>query len=105
MIRFPLLQIGIGLLALIACAENSPPAPEPQVTPVPAAIRERFGLAPFYQKHIAVGPLPIVGSAKVSDPALREAAWIVRHVLEGRDDLLGAMATNRTRLAVMAFSP
>lgn len=103
MIRFPLLQLGIGLLALIACAENSPPAPEPKVTPMPAAIRERFELAPFYQKHIAVGPLPIVGSSKVSDPALREAAWIVRHVLEGRDDLLGAMATNRTRLAVMAF--
>jgi len=35
------------------------------------------------------------GSARVSDAALREAAWIIRHVLSGRDGLLHALAENR----------
>ncbi|MFM7215829.1 MAG: peptidylprolyl isomerase [Verrucomicrobiota bacterium] len=103
MIRTLLLRLGLGLLALTLHAQDSAAVSGSQVGPVPPALRERFQLAPFYQKHIAVGPLPIVGSSRVSDPALREAAWIVRHLMEGRDDLLGAMATNRTRLAVMAF--
>ena len=30
-------------------------------------------LADFYQKHLEVGGLPVLGSAKVSDAALREA--------------------------------
>ncbi len=103
MIRLLLLHLGLVLLSLTGRTEDGAPSPASGVTPVPPAVRERFQLAPFYRKHTAVGPLPIVGSSRVSDPALLEAAWIVRQMLEGRDDLLRAMATNRTRLAVMAF--
>ncbi|MFM7102618.1 MAG: hypothetical protein ACKO3N_15775, partial [Verrucomicrobiota bacterium] len=74
------------------------------VGPVPEALRREFSLAPFYQKVLRVGPFPVVGSARVSDPALREAAWIVTRMLEGRDDLLDALASTRTRLAVMAWN-
>lgn len=75
-----------------------------RVGAVTTTVRETFQLDPFYQKFLSVGGLPVVGSAKVSDAALREAAWIVQHVLEGRPDLLKAMADNRTRLAVMAWN-
>lgn len=78
--------------------------PAPRVERIPDALRTGFGLAPFYQKVIRVGEFPIVGSERVSDPALREAAWIVSHMLEGRGDILAAMASNHTRLAVMAAS-
>jgi peptidyl-prolyl cis-trans isomerase A (cyclophilin A) len=72
-----------GLLCEIAAAGE----PLWQVGPVPETLRESLGLASFYQKHIAVGGFPIVGSEKVSDNALREAAWIVRHVVGDRDDI------------------
>jgi cyclophilin family peptidyl-prolyl cis-trans isomerase len=67
------------------------------------ALRREFDLAPFYQKNVMVGALPIVGSAGLSDPAMREAAWIVGHMLAGRDDVLDAMADQGVRLAVMAW--
>jgi cyclophilin family peptidyl-prolyl cis-trans isomerase len=76
----------------------------PSPTPIPTASREEFQLAPFYVKHVLVGGLPIVASAKCSDAAVREAAWIVQHMLAGRDDLLAAMSKARVRLAVMAAS-
>ena len=88
-----------GLLSQLTAAERS----FWQVEPVPKTLREQLELAPFYQKHITVAGFPIVGSAKVSDHALREAAWIVRHVVGERDDILQAMAANKVRLVVMAW--
>jgi hypothetical protein len=79
-------------------------ASQEAVTAVPEAVRVRFGLAPFYEKYLDVGGLPIVGSANVSDYALLEAAWIIRHMLAGRDDILQALAANRVRVAVMAWN-
>ncbi len=70
--------------------------------PVPPEVRAQFHLAPFYQKHVAVGGLPIVGSAKVSDAALAECAWIVVHMLEKRPDILEALSKGGVRFAVMA---
>lgn len=69
---------------------------------VPAELREKLGLAPFCQKLILVDGFPIVSSAKVSDDALREAAWVVSHELDGRLDILQAMTKAKVRLTVMA---
>jgi hypothetical protein len=73
-----------------------------EVLEVDATLREKFNLAPFYQKHLLVGEFPVVASAKVSDAALGEAGVIVRGMLAGRDDIVEALAENRIRLAVMA---
>jgi hypothetical protein len=95
-----ILTFGIGgLLSQFTAAEQS----SWQVEPVPKTLREQLELAPFYQKHITVAGFPIVGSAEASDHALREAAWIVRHVVGERDDILQAMAANKVRLVVMAW--
>jgi cyclophilin family peptidyl-prolyl cis-trans isomerase len=75
-----------------------------QVGPVPERVREKFGLAAFYQKHVAVEGLPIVSSSNVSDYALLEASWIVGQMLTNRSDILEAMASNNVRLAVMAWN-
>ncbi len=74
-----------------------------RVVPVPKTLRAEFNLAPYYQKNVMVGSLPVVGSARVSDEALLEAAWIVRRMMEGRDAILEAMAKQKVRLIVMAF--
>ena len=74
------------------------------VQPVSDELRAEFELAPFYQKSVMLGSFPIVGSANASDEALLEAAWIVRHLLPGRQDILDAMADQKVRLVVMAWN-
>lgn len=97
----------IILAALVVGLSSRVPAAEPsawEVGPVPDVLRQQLQLAPFYQKHVAVAGFPIVGSAQVSDAAMCEAAWIVRHVVGPRDDILQAMAANKVRLVVMAWN-
>ena len=74
------------------------------VGPVSDELRADFELAPFYGKSVMVGPLPVVGSADVSDAALLEAAWIVHKMVGQRDDILQAMADQSVRLVVMAWN-
>ncbi|MBN1421974.1 MAG: VCBS repeat-containing protein [Planctomycetes bacterium] len=69
----------------------------PAVTSPPAAL----GADPFYAKHVSAGGLPILGSAKVSDRALQEAACIVDQMLGARDDLRKALIDSDVRIVVM----
>lgn len=80
------------------------PQPIPEVTAVPETLRQEVNLSPFYQKYAYAGPLPVLGSAEVSDYALKEAVWLVRHVLAGRDDILQALADNNVRMVIMAHN-
>jgi len=88
-----------GMTLMVAAAEADAVVAAPS-----AALRERLSLSPFYAKHLDCGGMAILASAKVSDQALREADFLVRQVLHGRDDLLRAIATAGIRLAVMAPS-
>ncbi|MFP6893545.1 MAG: hypothetical protein VCA18_07335, partial [Opitutales bacterium] len=72
------------------------------VKPISDQERERLDLDPFYQKRVVVGGFSIVGSKKVSDYALREAGYLIRQMMGGRDDLLAKMNANKTRLTIMA---
>ncbi len=74
------------------------------VTEVPEAIRTEFELSSFYQKYIDVSGFPVVSSDKTSDYALCEAAWILRHMLAGRENILTAMAKKNVHLVVMAYN-
>ncbi len=75
-----------------------------QVGPVPQTLRDDWNVPDFYQKHLDVGGLPILGSAKVSDNAFREARWILQHMLEGREDILKTLADKHVHLAIMAYN-
>ena len=72
------------------------------VTAPSEELRAAFKLAPFYQKAIVFGGFPIVSSDKVSDYALREAAFIVDQMLIGRDDIRQALVANKVRMAIMS---
>jgi hypothetical protein len=89
-------------LAALLFAASSLSAADLAVGPIPDAVRSAYSLDPFYRKHV-VGQEPLVlGSAVVSDAALVEGAWIVRHMLAGRDDIRKAMTASKTRLVVIA---
>jgi cyclophilin family peptidyl-prolyl cis-trans isomerase len=70
--------------------------------PVPEKLKEKLKLDPFYERYVDADGLPILGSKKVSDDALAEAAWIVRKMLDGREDILDAMAGQNVRAVIMA---
>lgn len=91
------------LLVAIFPVFNNPRLVYCQVNEVPESIRHSLDLDAFYQKHLDVGGFPVVGSEKVSDAAMLEAAWIIKKMVGHRPDLLRAMAENHTRMAVMAF--
>lgn len=61
-------------------------------------------LAPFYKKHVSVRGFPVLGSEKVSDYALLEAAWLIDRMLAPRPDVLQALIQNKVRFAVMAVT-
>jgi len=107
-----------GALLLVACARPhhrggaraaTPPPPAPRrdsalksITPPPPDVSAQFRLSPFYTKYLDVGGLPIVASSRVSDYALREAAFVVRNMVGHRPELLAALGKAHVRLVVMA---
>ena len=76
----------------------------PKVAAPPAKVRAALGLDAFYQKHVDVGGFSIVSSKNVSDYALLEAAYLIRQMVGPRDDILKAMAKNKTRFGIMAYN-
>ncbi|MBM4052963.1 MAG: hypothetical protein FJ270_09535 [Planctomycetes bacterium] len=69
--------------------------------PIPADVRERFGLKPFYEQCIVWEGLPFVASAKVDPRALQEAVWLARRMLRSRPEIARAMGANNVRVAIM----
>jgi hypothetical protein len=89
-------------LALSASWLSGSGADSDRVGPVPPALVESLQLRPFYEKHVSAGGFPVLGSKRVSDFALLEAAYLIDQMLAGRDDLRAALITNKVRFAVMA---
>lgn len=75
--------------------EVEPPAP------IPAEVRERFALAPFYTQCIVWEGLPFVASASVDPRAMQEAVWLARRMLRSRPEIARALAGNKVRVAIM----
>jgi len=109
----------VGRLAVVALAAMAPVCTAPAQTPtkppleigppprllvgdVPKDLRDKLKLDPFYQKYLDLAGMPVLSSAKVSDHALIEAAYLIREVLSNREDILKEMVKNRVRFVVMA---
>jgi hypothetical protein len=94
---------GAILLASTFVAGEEPAAPPPapaaasgdsrSVGPVPDELRKKLDLSPFYVKHVSAGGLPVLSSAKVSDFALLEAAYLLDRMFEQRPDVRQAMTS------------
>lgn len=91
----------VGSLATLLFQPLEAGASDSVAPPSPETV-SAFKLAPFYAKCVLVEGLPVVGSAKVSDYGLREAAYLIRQQIGHRPEVLRAMASNNVRFAVMA---
>ena len=84
---------------------HGPKEDKPKVTPIPAAVIEKFNLdTTFYKKHVDYKGFSILGSAKVSDAGLLEACYLIDKLLGDREDILKAMIKRGCRFVVMAPS-
>ena len=90
-----LLAVVSNWLPAFACGDENEKYP---ITTPPAELQ----LNPLYTKYVSAGGYPIVGSAKVNDYALKEAAYLVEMLLAKRPDVRKAMVISGSRLIVMA---
>jgi hypothetical protein len=95
----PVLLVSIALASPAAGAR-----PQVPVTAPPATVVSSFSLSPFYKKYVDVDGLPILGSDKVSDEAMREAYDIVYQMLRTNEEVWNALIWMKVRVAVMAPS-
>lgn len=101
--RTPSCRIGVCLAGLLVLSPIGWGASILEVGSIPDDLRTRFQLDAWYQKMILVETLPIISSARTSDPALREAAYIVRQMLGSRPEILQTLADESARVVVMAY--
>ena len=88
---------------LAATFAFSAQAGEKSIDAIPDSLRDTFKIAPFYaQDQLAIGDMPVVASAKVNPFALKEAKYLIDHMLDGRDDIRKAMVDSHVRFIVMA---
>src|SRR5258706_12695676 len=80
-------------LSLSAFCAAPPPAPPPElkIGEVPDALKTSLKLSPFYKKYVDANGFPVLGSGRVQDAAMLEAARIVNKMLDGRDDIRSAI--------------
>ena len=99
-ILFILLAIGVAAAAVDAKKASPPPT---GVTAPPKNVAESLDLDPFYKKYVSAGGIAVISSDKVSDYAVLEAAYLINHMLDGRDDICKAMVANKARMVVMGI--
>ena len=73
-----------------------------QVSSIPESIRDFLDLHPFYQKRVEIGEFSIIGSSKVSDFAMKEAAYLIDNMVGKRKELLVTLNQNKARFVIMA---
>ena len=95
-----LLYVALGLLSGRGIDCNGGPAGLARGDRSAQGVGPRPILHQVSQRH----GLPVVGSSKVSDYALREAAYLADKLLDHRPEVRDAMIRNKVRLAVMAYS-
>ena len=104
--------IYIGLAVVLGCGmsagrlfsapeKGSSKPPATGVTAPPKDVVESLKLDPFYKKYVSACGMAIVGSDKVSDYALLEAAYLINQMLKDRPDICKAMIANKSRVAIM----
>ncbi len=74
-----------------------------EVSTPPASEVERLQLDSFYEKYLSYQGFPIVASSEVSDYALKEAAFLIGQMLEGREDVIAALVAGKVRLSIMSI--
>src|SRR5258706_11374271 len=93
-----------SLLIFFALFVSSAFADPPKLPPPSPDLQKQLNLSPFYQKSLDDHGLWIVSSEKPTDYALYEAAYILDHMLQNRNDLRQALIDHNIRIVVMAYN-
>ena len=73
-----------------------------EVSEITSTVRQSLNLSGFYRKYVVVGGFSIVGSPKVSDFALKEAAYLIDKMTIKHPEYLQKLAENKVRFSIMA---
>ena len=73
---------------------------EYRVTKPPKSLK----LDPVYEKYVSASGYPVIGTARVNDYALLEAAYLIDMMLARRADIRQAMIRSGSRMIVMAHN-
>jgi len=74
-----------------------------EVHPISEELGQQRKLDPFYTKHVSLDGFLILGSDKVSDYSLKEAAFLLDQMFAHRPEINRAMTRNKVLLAVMSY--
>jgi len=88
------------LLANLSYGVDGKKTDKYQITKPPAYLN----LSPFYTKHVSASGYPVLGSSKVNNYALKEAAYLIDLMLAHRPELRKIMIANKSRCVVMAHN-
>ncbi|QDU28362.1 hypothetical protein ETAA8_34620 [Anatilimnocola aggregata] len=88
------------VISLLCLPLASLHAAEYEVTAPPAELK----VPAFYKKYVDVEGYPIVASEKVSDYAIKEAAFLVQQMLAHRPDVRKAMIASGSRMCIIGAS-
>jgi hypothetical protein len=103
----------ISLLICLATILNGPALlaeDEPAASPADAQIPEvqappaDLKAPEFYTKYVSANGYPITASERVSDYAVREAAYLVNQMLAHRPDVRKAMIDSGSRMCIIAYN-
>lgn len=72
-----------------------------RVAPIPDALRDEYKIHKFYQKHVVIRGIPVIGSEEVTDYAFLECAWTLDHTLHGREKALQALVSSKVRMGII----
>ncbi|MDP6634313.1 MAG: hypothetical protein QGG42_05410 [Phycisphaerae bacterium] len=101
--RVAVIGLAIGLMTAAGSGKKTD-RPLGGVIAPPADVVKSFKLDPFYKKYVSACGVAVIGSDKVSDYALLEAAYLINHMLDGRPDIAKAMVANKARMVVMGVN-
>jgi len=110
-IRFICSAVGFPAIVVLfgACRTTVERRPGWDTEPDPVALvvtapPEHLKLDSFYEKYVNANGYPVVGSGKVNDYALKEAAFLINMMLAKRPDVRDAMVAGGSRMIVMAHN-
>ena len=63
-----------------------------------------LGVSDHFQKHVSANGYPVIGSDRVNDYALKEAAYLINMLLANRPDVRRAMIDGGSMMIVMAHN-
>ncbi|MES2106341.1 MAG: hypothetical protein V4634_20135 [Pseudomonadota bacterium] len=102
-VKHPVLSNTVIALGFIAAAYAALASAQTVSAPPPQLV-SRLQLSPVYVKYTDVDSLPVIASAKVSDYAVAEAAYLILKMVGHRPDILHAISDQHIRFVVMAPS-